>query len=132
MIRVYSDLNCPFCFVLHERLITLPVRALFHWRLIEHAPNLVSESNTRDEQEQLARETDLARQRAQTISLTKPDFCVNSRLAMLSYLAVEAAHPTFAPAYLTALPRVLAAAGYLSLRGAGRAAARAGAGVARS
>jgi diguanylate cyclase (GGDEF)-like protein len=91
--------------VLHERLITLPVRALFHWRLIEHAPNLVSESNTRGEQEQLALETDLARQRAQTISLTKPDFCVNSRLAVLSYLAVEAAHPTFAPAYLTGLYR---------------------------
>ena len=37
---VYGDLNCPFCFALHERFDAWSLLGKIEWRLIVHAPEL--------------------------------------------------------------------------------------------
>ena len=37
---VYGDLNCPFCFALHERFNSWDLLSRVEWRLIVHAPEL--------------------------------------------------------------------------------------------
>ena len=37
---VYGDLNCPFCFALHERFSAWDLLTRIEWRLIVHAPEL--------------------------------------------------------------------------------------------
>ncbi|WP_455376956.1 DsbA family oxidoreductase [Petrachloros mirabilis] len=37
---LYSDFNCPFCYVLHERLSDLGLLDRCEWRGVQHAPHL--------------------------------------------------------------------------------------------
>ncbi len=103
MLRVYSDFNCPFCFVQHSRILQLGLENDIEWRFIEHAPNL--SSNVRDLQalQRLNEEFSLVLQRAPGISISKPEFCVNTRLAILSFISIQISHPHFAYAYLSKL-----------------------------
>ncbi|MFZ5588844.1 MAG: DsbA family oxidoreductase [Pseudomonadota bacterium] len=39
-VLVYSDFNCPFCYVLNERLIAAGVAQRAQWRGVQHAPQL--------------------------------------------------------------------------------------------
>ena len=37
---LYSDPNCPFCYAIGERLLTLSVERQVEWRGVQHAPHL--------------------------------------------------------------------------------------------
>lgn len=39
---VYSDFNCPFCYVLNERIHAAGVAGRVQWRGVQHAPHLTS------------------------------------------------------------------------------------------
>ena len=103
MLRVYSDFNCPFCFVQHSRIMQLGLENDVEWRFIEHAPNLSSSIHNRQAIQTLDIEFSLILQRAPDISINKPEFCVNTRLAILSFISIQISHPKIAYAYLSKL-----------------------------
>tara|TARA_B100000767_G_C19502564_1_gene424938 strand:+ start:356 stop:601 length:246 start_codon:yes stop_codon:yes gene_type:complete len=51
-VKIFSDLNFPFCFAMHERITQLQLHSRVNWCLIEHAPSFSSEIMT-DEQRAL-------------------------------------------------------------------------------
>lgn len=95
-----SDLNCPFCFVMHERVIALGLEDKVCWNLIEHAPAFNSEAMTEQQAAQLDQEYKLIRQRAEEVEVKKPLFCTNTRLAILYYIHVERIDPEKAQHFL--------------------------------
>lgn len=103
LVKVFTDLNCPFCFALHERMIKLEVYA--DWCFIEHAPELDSESVSAEQQALLKHEYSLVTQRAPDIRIECPEFCVNTRLAILTLISVQRYFPEHAASYQTALYR---------------------------
>lgn len=88
MIKIFSDFNCPFCFVQHERIVGQGLLDFLDFCFIEHAPNLNSESTSPEQLEQLNEEFEVIRQRGSDIDIVKPDFCVNTRLATLYFTTI--------------------------------------------
>lgn len=87
---LFSDLNCPFCFAMHERVSELALHEEVSWCLIEHAPAFNSELLTEEQAALLKFEVELVQKRAQEIAIQQPAFCVNTRLAILTYIHVQA------------------------------------------
>ncbi len=80
---VYSDLNCPFCFVMNERLWALGAALDVLWVGVEHEPHLAfGRAATEAEQQQLAEEVRLIGQRAPEIVVKCPPFRSSTRLAL--------------------------------------------------
>jgi diguanylate cyclase (GGDEF)-like protein len=69
---VYADLNCPFCYALHERLMDAGSLSQVEWRLIEHVPQ--SNFSTQDVQVQSELSTEIKRLKllAPEISIKMP------------------------------------------------------------
>lgn len=105
MLKVYLDLNCPFCFALHERILQSDNYDDVYWCYIEHAPSLSRESAGSAQHQQLDAEFNLIQQRAPEIEVKRPDFCVNTRLAILSLIMIEQSYPQYATQYRIALYR---------------------------
>lgn len=101
MIRVYADFNCPFCFVQHGRIKQLQLQQPVEWRFVEHAPNLNSSVHSESAMQTLNFEFGLITQRAPGVQINKPEFCVNSRVAILSFISVQHAYPELAMDYLS-------------------------------
>lgn len=103
MIKLYADINCPFCFAQHERLYDAGLVDDVEWCYVEHAPELDSAANSVDQLDLLAEEYRLLSLRSHDLHTQKPDFCVNSRLAVLSLMTVAESHPDLVKAYRRAL-----------------------------
>ncbi len=103
MLKVYSDFNCPFCFAQSQRIGQLALQQNIQWCFIEHAHNLNSTISSQSDLQNLSNEFDLVRQRAPEILVNKPEFCVNTRLAILSYISISLSHPQLCMNYLTAI-----------------------------
>lgn len=103
MLKVYSDFNCPFCFAQSQRIRQLALQQKIQWCFIEHAHNLNSTISSQSDLQNLSNEFDLVRQRAPEILVNKPEFCVNTRLAILSYISISLSHPQLCMNYLTAI-----------------------------
>ncbi len=48
----YSDFNCPFCYALNERILTVGDVSKVEWRGIQHMPAASSNHKTLDDQTQ--------------------------------------------------------------------------------
>jgi predicted DsbA family dithiol-disulfide isomerase len=81
---VYGDLNCPFCYVLEERLVARDVVHQIEWRLVEHAPELPVELGgvSGAQLEELGRELEALVERAPDVKLGRPAFRPNSGRAI--------------------------------------------------
>ncbi len=77
-ITVYADISCPFCFVLHERLLALEVIERIDWRTIEHAPGANSKTHDPRQITQLNTEYRLILKRASDVKVTNPGFVPNT------------------------------------------------------
>ena len=91
-IVVYGDFNCPFCFALHEHLIAHNRLDQVEWRLIQHAPEIDSQSCSAEEQVELASEVATVRHRAPEISIALPPCRPNT-----GYANIIAASPSKRP-----------------------------------
>jgi len=80
-ISVYADLNCPFCFALHERLDDLSLLTNVEWKTVEHAPNKDDAPDSPKRTSQLEAEYQLVIQRARETQIINPLFVPNTRLA---------------------------------------------------
>lgn len=92
-ITVYADISCPFCFVLHERLLTLKLIDKVTWRTIEHAPG--ANSQTRDPRQiaQLNQEYRLILKRASDVKVVNPGFVPNTALVNRYLFCLGAQYP---------------------------------------
>ena len=78
---VYGDLNCPFCFALHERLFAWNLLDRIEWRLIVHAPDLEGSSFSMEDQSLLANEVFSIHHRAPDVPVTLPKIRPGSETA---------------------------------------------------
>jgi len=85
---VYADLNCPFCFALHERLILTNFINSVEWRCIEHAPDIKFDINDYLMQSELTEEVTKVRVLAPEVSIMIPRARPNTSAA--TKLVVEA------------------------------------------
>lgn len=102
-IIIYSDFNCPFCFVYSERLHINKLSEQFVWCFVEHAPDIVTHANTPEQLSLLQAEWELASQRAPDTKINKPGFCVNSHLAIMAMISFTLKHPALAHLYRRAI-----------------------------
>lgn len=79
---VYADLNCPFCFALHERLLRLGQLHLIEWRTIEHAPKIAFSTTDFQMQSELTSEVTKVRQVAADVNIIVPPGRPNTHLAI--------------------------------------------------
>ena len=105
MIEMFVDFNCPFCFVQSERLLQFKPSIDVDYRFIEHAPNVISYANTAEQMALLNEEFAIITERGRDIKITKPSFCVNTRLAILYYLSMLEAYPEKAVSFRTLVYR---------------------------
>lgn len=106
-ITVYADLNCPYCYVLNERLEQMNMAQSVRWLPVEHAPDLYEHSFTDADRQELGREVDDVRTRAPDISLLLPPTRPNSRQASKLLATVMRSHPEKAVEFRTAVYRAL-------------------------
>jgi len=78
---VYADLNCPFCFALHERLIASHYIDEVDWRCIEHAPFIKFDVNDYLVQSELSEEVTKVRSLADEVTIMIPRARPNTGLA---------------------------------------------------
>lgn len=86
---VYADLNCPFCYALHEQLHQFGLLKQVDWRLVEHAPDIAIYNSTAESQAELASEVFVVRSRAPDVEVALPKARSDSRFASLC--VIEAA-----------------------------------------
>lgn len=92
-ISVYADINCPFCFVLHERLCELNLIEKVNWFAIEHAPAADASTDDPKLSEQLNSEYKLVLKRAPETSIHNPMFIPNTKLINQVLLRVSIKEP---------------------------------------
>lgn len=103
MVKIFTDLNCPFCFAQHERLKAEGLIDSFDWCYIEHAPETNSSANTASQLALLETEFNLMCKRSVGLEANLPSFCVNSKLATLSLISVSIECPKYTNAYRDAI-----------------------------
>ncbi|MDE0977205.1 MAG: DsbA family protein, partial [Arenicellales bacterium] len=88
----YGDLNCPFCFALHERLLAWNLLDRIEWRLIVHAPELSSSMFSMEDQSLLANEVFSIHHRAPDVSVNLPPTRPGSEPAPVAQGVTRRAH----------------------------------------
>ncbi|MDO6594169.1 diguanylate cyclase [Neptuniibacter sp. 1_MG-2023] len=80
---VYADLNCPFCYALHEQLHEFGLLPQVDWRLVEHAPDIAIYNKTAENQAELASDVFVVRSRVPHIDVALPQRRSDSHFANL-------------------------------------------------
>jgi diguanylate cyclase (GGDEF)-like protein len=93
---VYADLNCPFCYALHERLMDAGSLSQVEWRLIEHTPQSNFSNQDVRVQSEMATEISRLKLLAPEISISIPPGRPKTRAAneLLAELHRHAAQNT--------------------------------------
>ena len=86
---VYGDLNCPFCFALHERFDAWSLLGKIEWRLIVHAPELSDSIFSLEDESLLANEVFAIHHRAPDVSVSLPRARPASSLATRLVMAID-------------------------------------------
>ncbi|MEE3286773.1 MAG: diguanylate cyclase [Pseudomonadota bacterium] len=86
---VYGDLNCPFCFALHERFAAWELLDKIEWRLIVHAPELSDTFFSLEDESLLANEVFAIHHRAPDVSVSLPRTRPESSLATRLVMAID-------------------------------------------
>ena len=104
---VYGDLNCPFCFALHERFSAWDLLTRIEWRLIVHAPELSEAAFSLEDESLLANEVFAIHHRAPDVSVSLPKRRPGSSLATRLVMAISQYASDKAPELRLALYRAL-------------------------
>ena len=90
----YGDLNCPFCFALHQRLADWGLLERIEWRLIVHAPELSKSNFSLEDQSLLANEVFSIHHRAPDVTVKLPRTRPGTEMATKLIYALGKASPT--------------------------------------
>ncbi|MEZ4741037.1 MAG: DsbA family protein [Bdellovibrionota bacterium] len=105
---LYSDLNCPFCFILNEWIIARNVDEWIEWIGIEHLPDLTPiQSCSIESFKVLQKEVQEVLLRSEGVHIIQPEFRANTRLALKAIEAVKDQAPQRYRDIKTALFRAL-------------------------
>jgi diguanylate cyclase (GGDEF)-like protein len=92
-LKIYADLNCPFCYALHQRFSVMQkngeVLPDFDWCLIEHAQDIEHQVDSLHEQSILATEVFHVRHRAPEITIAMPPARPNTHKATMIVIELE-------------------------------------------
>ncbi|MBL1275429.1 MAG: diguanylate cyclase [Ectothiorhodospiraceae bacterium] len=80
-LTIYADLNCPFCYALHERLMASGEVHRVNWRSIEHAPQISFDTKDIPTQSDLAVEVNKVKSLAPDVKINIPKGRPNTRIA---------------------------------------------------
>jgi diguanylate cyclase (GGDEF)-like protein len=106
-LTVYGDLNCPFCFTLHERLVALGQLAHVAWRDIEHAPHIAYDPADLRSHAELNQEVNRVRQAVPETGIVVPASRPNSGRAIALVAQAHEIDPRKAIRLRTAIYRSL-------------------------
>lgn len=104
---VYADMNCPFCFALHERLLALGRIEQIDWRSIEHAPHIKFDKTDLHTYAELTREIKQLNLVAPDIAIHIPTSRPNSHNAIMSICEAQEIDSSKAIHYRTLVYRAL-------------------------
>lgn len=90
---IYADLNCPFCYALHEQLHQFDLLSQIDWRLIEHASDIEIYNKTPESQAEMASDVFIVRSRAPSVEVALPRVRSDSRFANLCIIQAMKQHP---------------------------------------
>ena len=90
-IHFYGDLNCPFCFVEHERLVRLGFHASLPFKGVEHWRELPTPWDTESPEFQTSIDEELSRleTRAPDVEIRRPPGRSNSKRGLVALIAAE-------------------------------------------
>ena len=94
MIRIYADLNCPFCYALSEWIDEAGLDDQIEWCLVDHKPSAYFEDHHAQTLIELTEEIFVIRQRASDIQIRLPQGRTNVRKAERLLCQVKTSHPT--------------------------------------
>lgn len=80
-LSIYADLNCPFCYALHQRFLAIENPPDVNWCLIEHAQDIEHQDASLQEQSILATEVFHVRHRAPDVAIAMPPARPNTHKA---------------------------------------------------
>ena len=89
----FVDLNCPFCYALHERVSSWGLLDQIEWCLVEHASHVLEGPFALDQEQLLSTEVFEVHHRAPEIELSLPSQRCNSRFANRLLVEVQDQHP---------------------------------------
>lgn len=104
---VYADMNCPFCFTLHERLLEQGYLDSVDWRPVEHAPSISYDESDLQAQAELTAEVNRVREVADDINIIIPAGRPNSAEAIRQLQAAARLDPIKAGIFRTLIYRAL-------------------------
>jgi diguanylate cyclase (GGDEF)-like protein len=104
---VFTDLNCPFCFAVHERLVRWALADSVQWRLVEHASHIIDGPLTMAQEALLAKEVASVHHRAPDVEIALPARRCSATRANRLLLEVQQRSPEAAPSLRTALYRAI-------------------------
>jgi len=81
VIRIYADLNCPFCYALSEWIDETDLNDQIEWRLVDHKPSAYFKDHNAQALVELTEEIFTIRQRASDIHIRLPQGRPNVRKA---------------------------------------------------
>ena len=106
-VRLFTDLNCPFCYATEERLLALGVDGAVQWRGVEHEPDLPVPMALDDEElaAELAEEVGSVRARAPEVPIVLPAGKPNTAAGLVATAAALRADPERGAAFRLAVYR---------------------------
>ena len=105
--RLFTDLNCPFCYATEQRLERLGVIDRVDWRGIEHEPDLPVPADTDDPEisAEVADEVASVRSRAPEVPIELPPGKANTSAGLLAAAAAIRIDPARGTAFRQAVYR---------------------------
>lgn len=106
-LTVYADLNCPFCYALHENLREMNYLNRISWKCIEHAPQINFSAQGIDTKTELNTEVNKVKTLAPDAKINIPSGRPNTHRANEILASIQAQNPKQADAFRTELYRAL-------------------------
>lgn len=107
LVIVYADMNCPFCYALHERLHRLGYLNRVDWRLVEHGPHIKYDESDFEMLNELNSEVSKVRNLAPEVKTIVPAGRPNTHVATEIITELHRRDPEVAMDFRTRLYRAL-------------------------
>jgi diguanylate cyclase (GGDEF)-like protein len=103
----FIDLNCPFCFAVHERLSRWGVSHKLEWKFVQHANHLMEGPFTLSQENRLSSEVLSAHHRAPDVKIILPSKWCDGELASLLLTQIQKVYPEASDQMRNAVYRAL-------------------------
>lgn len=106
-LTVYADLNCPFCYALHESLSSMNYLDRVTWQCIEHAPQINFDMHDINAIAELRAEVTKVKTLAPDVTINIPSGRPNTHIANEILTEIQQLYPRQANGFRTRLYRAL-------------------------